>query len=74
LSEVRNLPYYVGLTDVDKFLDAFDREVPEDDCFQALYLALCTTPVGWWVMHKDNFDGWQDYRRMMRLQFGRPNT
>jgi hypothetical protein len=34
-SEVRNLPYYDGLTDVDKFLDAFEREVPEKHRFQA---------------------------------------
>lgn len=32
LSKVRNLPYYDGLTDVDKFLDAFECEVPEDHC------------------------------------------
>ena len=28
-SKVTNLPYYDGITDVDKFLDAFEREVPE---------------------------------------------
>jgi hypothetical protein len=28
-SVVRNLPYYDGLTDIDKFLDTFNREVPE---------------------------------------------
>jgi len=54
--EVRNLPYYDGLTDVDKFLDAFEREVPEDHVFQALDLALLTMPTQWWCMHKDNFD------------------
>jgi len=27
-SEVRSLPYYDGLTDVDNFLDAFEREMP----------------------------------------------
>lgn len=39
-SEVRNLPCYDGLTDVYKFLDAFEREVPKNHCFQALDLAL----------------------------------
>lgn len=73
-SEVRNLPYYDCLTDVDKFLDAFEREVPEDHYFQALDLALCNTPSRWWGTHKDNFDEWHDYRRMMRLQFGRPKV
>lgn len=47
-SEVRNLPYYDGLTNVDKFLDAFEREVLEDHHFQALYLALCPMPTQWW--------------------------
>jgi len=32
-SEVRNLPSYDGLTDVDIFLDAFEREVPEKHHF-----------------------------------------
>ncbi|MCY6396595.1 hypothetical protein OYG15_10680, partial [Actinobacillus pleuropneumoniae] len=27
--EVRNMPYYDGLTDVDHILDSFEREVPE---------------------------------------------
>jgi len=35
-SEVRNLPHYDGLTDVDCFLDAFEREVLEKHHFQAL--------------------------------------
>ena len=43
LLEVRNLPYYDGLTAMDKFLDEFEREVPEDHHFQALDFALCTT-------------------------------
>jgi len=73
-SEVRNLSYYDGLSNVDKFLDAFDCEVPENHCFQALDLALHAMLAWWWGMHKDSFDGWRDYRRMMRLRFGQPNT
>lgn len=38
--EVRNLPYYDGLTYVDKFMDAFERQVPEKHHFQALDLVL----------------------------------
>ena len=44
-SKVRNLPYYDGLTNVDKFLDAFEREAPEDHRFQVIYLALRATPT-----------------------------
>jgi len=58
--EIRNLPYYDGLTDLDKFLDAFEREVPKDHCFQAINLALHTTPARWWGTHKDNFAKWRD--------------
>jgi len=39
-SKVRILPCYDGLTNVDKFLDAFEREVLEKHCFQDLDLAL----------------------------------
>jgi len=35
-SEVRNMPIYDGLNEVDIFLDAFEREVLEKQCFQAL--------------------------------------
>lgn len=51
------MPYYDALTNVDKFLDAFEREVPKKHHFQPLDLALCTTPTRWWGVHKDNFDG-----------------
>ena len=68
------MPYYDGLTDIDKFLDAFEREVLEKHRFQALYLALRTTPARWWGTHKDKFDGWREYRRMMRVWFGRPKV
>ena len=73
-SEVRIFPYYDGLTDVDTFLDAFEMEVPENHHFQALDLALRATPARWWGAHKDSFDEWRDYKRIMRLWFGRPNT
>jgi len=66
-SEVRNLPYYNGFTDIYKILDAFEIEVPEDHRFHVLDLALCTTLTRWTSMHKDRFDEWYNYRRMMRL-------
>jgi len=44
-SKVRNLPYYDGLTDIDKFLDKFECEDPEDHRFQELDLALHATPT-----------------------------
>jgi hypothetical protein len=65
-SEVRNLPTYDGLNEVDTFLDAFEREVPEKQCFQALDWALRATPARWWGTHKGSFDDWRECRRMMR--------
>jgi len=62
------------LTDVDIFLDAFEREVSKKNPFQALDWALHATPVRWWGMHKDNFGDWHEYRRMMRIHFGQPKV
>lgn len=73
-SEVISFPYYDGLTDVDNFLDSFEREVPKKHRFQTMDLALCATPARWWGIHKDHFDGWCEYRRMMRVQFGHPKV
>lgn len=69
--EVRNLPTYDGMNDVDINLDAFEREVPEKQHFQALDWALCATPARWWSTHKGSFDDWREYRRMMRTCFGK---
>lgn len=73
-TEVRKIPHYDGLTDVDLFLDEFEREVPEEHRFQALELTLRATPSHWWGTHKESFAGWKEYRRMMRLRFGYANS
>lgn len=39
-----------------------------------LDLVLCNAPTRWWCTHKDSFDERWDYKRMMRLWFGNPNT
>ena len=71
-SKVRNFPTYDGLSDVDVFLDAFEREVPEKQCFQDLDRALYITPTRWWGTHKGSFHDWRECRRMMHTQFGKP--
>jgi len=70
-SEVRNLPIYDGLNEVDIFLDAFEREVPKKQLFQALDWALRAMPARWWGTHKGSFDEWRKCRRMMRVCFGK---
>lgn len=70
--EVRNFPYNDGLTNVEKFLDEFEREVPKKNHFQSLDLTLCAMPAQWWGTHKDNFEEWREYRIMIRFWFGHP--
>lgn len=72
--EVINLSYYDDLINVDKFLDAFETKVPKDHHFQVLDLALCATLARWWGTHKDSFDEWQEYQRMIMLRFGCPKV
>lgn len=73
-SEVRNLPTYDGMNDVDIFLDAFEREVPQKQRFQALDWALHATPSRWWGTHKGSFDDWRECRNMMRTRFRKPKV
>jgi len=73
-TEVRNLLHYDGLTNVELFLDEFEREVLEEHQFQALELALHATPSYWWGTHKERFARWREYKRMMKLRFRYDNT
>lgn len=73
-TKVRKLPHYYGLTDVDLFLDEFEREVPKEHHFQALELALCATLAYWWGTHKEKFTSWKEDRWMMQLRFVYANT
>lgn len=72
--EVRSFPYYDSLTDVENFLDAFEREVLEKHFFQTLDLVMRGTPTRWWGMHKDKFNGLCEYLRIMKLRFGHPKV
>ena len=54
--KVRDLPTYDGLREVDVFLDTFEREKLEKQCFQTLNWVLRATPSRWWGMHKGSFD------------------
>lgn len=70
-SEVRNLPTYDGLNDLDIFLDAFERGVPKKQRFQALDWALCAMAARWWGTHKGRFGDCFECRKMMRTHFGK---
>jgi len=73
-TEVRDLPTYDGLSEVDTFLDKFEMEVPEKKRFQALNWVLGTMLARWWGMHKGRFEDWHACRRMMHTWFGKPRV
>jgi len=56
-SEVCNLPYYDGLSDVNIFLDEYVEQVPKIKRLLALDIALKATPDRWWGAHKKNIEG-----------------
>jgi len=46
--EVRDFPTYDGLSEVDDFLNKFERELLKQQCFEALKWVLHAMPVRWW--------------------------
>ncbi len=70
--EVRDLPTYDRLSEVDTFLEKFEREVLKKKHFQALNWVLRTTPMKLWVTHKGSFEDWHECRRRMHTWFGKP--
>ena len=71
-TEVRDLPTYDGLSEVDDLLKKIEREVPVQQQFDALKWALRTTPTRWWGTHQSSFEDWRECRRMMLMWFGKP--
>jgi len=71
-TEVRDLPMYDALSELDDFLKNFEREVPEQQSFNALKWALWATPARWWVMHQRSFEDWHECRWVMLIWFGKP--
>jgi len=72
--EVRDLPTYDGLSEVDTFLYKFETKVLEKKCFQALDWVLRTTLARWWGTQKGSFNNWCECRRMMHTLFGNPRV
>ena len=68
------MPYNDGIGDVSVFLDSFERDVLEEQRFQALDIALRSMPACWWSTHKYNIGDWREYRQLMRHMFGYENT
>ena len=50
------MPMYDGLSEVDDFLNKFEREVSEQQHFDTLKWVLQATPARWWGMHQTSFE------------------
>jgi len=53
LTKVWDIPSYDGLSEVDTFLDKFEREVLEKQCFHALDWVLHAIAARWWITYKE---------------------
>jgi len=71
-TEVRDLPTYDGLGEVNSFLDRLKREMPERQCFQALNCVLRAMAMWWWGIHRRSFEDWCTCRKMLHPQFEKP--
>jgi len=69
--DVRDIPMYDGLSEVDDFLNKFERYVLEQQRFDALKWVLCDMPTRWWGMHQKRFKDWCKCRSTMHMHFGK---
>ena len=70
VTEVCDLPTYVGLPNLNTFLTYFEDKVMEPQLLLALDVALKATPTRWWVVHKQSVSEWHQCRRLLEIRFG----
>jgi len=63
---------YDGLSAVHEFQNRYQKEGSKQQRFNTLKWVLHATPARWWDTHQRSFGNWCDYRRMIRMQFGKP--
>ena len=68
-AEVKDIPSFHGLVDVDKFLQQFEQEIPHEQRMTAIDLPIRATPARWWNAHKENIPSWDDFKRLMAIRF-----
>lgn len=54
--EIRDLPTFDSLSEVDNFFNKFEKGLPEKQRFQALDWVLCAMLARWWGTHKGSFE------------------
>ena len=69
--EIKDIPSFDGLTDVNDFPHHFEQEIPHDCRMEVLNLAVRATPARWWCAHKENIASWDDCKRLMRIRFSK---
>ena len=51
-TEVKDIPSFDGLPDVNDFLHQFEQEITHEQSMSAIDLAVGATPARWWHTHK----------------------
>jgi hypothetical protein len=57
-TEIRELPSFHGVNDLEEFLIKYEEEVLENQRFLALDISLKATPARWWGAHKETIMDW----------------
>ena len=68
-ANVRDIPSFDGLEDVNEFLQQFEQEIPHEQRMEAIDLAVKATPARWWHAHKEHIASWDDFKRLMAIRF-----
>ena len=68
-AELKDIPSFDGLVDVNDFLYQFEQQVPHEQRIAAMDLAVRTTLARWWYAHKENIASWDDLNRLMAIRF-----
>jgi len=68
-SEIRTLPTFDGLANLEEFLEQFLVQVPDSQKMQALASAFRATASRWWNGHKQIIKSLGDCQNFLRLRF-----
>ena len=68
-AEVKDIPSFHGLADVNDFLQQFEQEIPQEQRMATIDLAVKATPVRWWHTHNGHTTSWDDFKRLMAIRF-----
>lgn len=73
VTKVRDLPTYDGLSEVDDFLNRFERELSKQQRLDTLRWVLNAMPARWWGTHQRSVRT-GECKKMMPMWFGKPKT